>query len=207
MATSTWAPSRALRSDQRSMVVPPESVPGLYRLELYLVDPVTQEKISPQRVADGALVAAVVPAGVLAVGTGLQRLPGTPLAQPAYFGSDLALVAGSHPAESAAGLLFTVDLVWQAQQRAQAEYTGFVHLLDAQGQLVAQNDHPIADNFVPPPLFRKGLLLADRYTFELPPTLVAGEYQTVVGVYNTQTLERLPVGQTDTYLLGTVTVP
>jgi hypothetical protein len=56
-------------------------------------------------------------------------------------------------------------------------------------------------------LFRTGLLLADRYTLELPPTLVAGEYRVVAGVYNTQTLERLPVGQSDTYLLGTVTVP
>lgn len=207
MATSTWVPSRALRSDQRSLALPPDSAPGLYRLELYLVDPVTQEKINPQRVADGARVAAVVPAGVLAVGTDLRSLSNTPLAQPAYFGSDLALVAASHPAERAAGLAFTVDLVWQAQQRAQAEYTGFVHLLDAQGQLVAQNDHPIADNFVPPSLFRTGLLLADRYTLELPPTLVAGEYRVVAGVYNTQTLERLPVGQSDTYLLGTVTVP
>lgn len=207
MPTSTWTPSRANRYDQRTITVPPDTAPGLYRLELYLVDPVTQEKVSPQRITDGVVLAAVVQIGVVAVDQEKQSLQTVPLAEPAHFGTVLTLLASSDLTQTADSRAFTVDLLWHAQTRMTAEYTGFVHVVNDQGLLVAQDDHPIAHGLVPPQLFRQGLLLADRYTVELPTTLAAGSYQIRAGVYHAQTMERLPVGETDTYLLDTVTLP
>jgi hypothetical protein len=106
----------------------------------------------------------------------------------------------------------TVELLWQTRAPVAAELTGFVHVVDEAGNLVAQHDHPIADRFVPPRLYREGLLLEDRYTIELPAELATGEYQILAGVYDAQTFERLPatvaeedVG--DTYGLGSFVQP
>ncbi len=214
MPTSTWSAARTIRYDQRSLTIPPQTMPGTYRLEFYLVDPDTNDKVIPQRIVDGVTVDAVVPIGAIAVDLELHANDGLWLAAPAQFGDGLVLVASNALSEFALtpGSPLTVELLWQTRAPVAAELTGFVHVVDEAGNLVAQHDHPIADRFVPPRLYREGLLLEDRYTIELPADLATGEYQILAGVYDAQTLERLPVTVAeedvgDTFGLGSFVQP
>ena len=67
-----------------------------------------------------------------------------------------------------------------------ADYTGFVQLLDAAGLKVAQGeDHPVGGIFYPTSLWRPGELLRDVFTMTLPSTLQPGAYTLLTGMYRT----------------------
>lgn len=88
----------------------------------------------------------------------------------------------------AAGEL-AVTLYWQAQKRLERNYTAFVHLLDSEGQVVAQLDrqpggYPTGD-------WRLGELVVDSYRLHLPSGLTPGIYTVQTGFYYWPTLERL----------------
>lgn len=77
-----------------------------------------------------------------------------------------------------------VSLYWQPQQKLNADYTGFVQLLDAAGVKVAQGeDHPVGGIFYPTSLWRPGELLRDVFTMTLPSTLQPGVYTLLAGMY------------------------
>jgi hypothetical protein len=90
----------------------------------------------------------------------------------------------------------TLELVWQAAPRAYADYTVFLHLLDAEGTRVAGVD-------VAPPVpmsdWARGEVVRMRYApdgpqqLPLPPGLPPGRYQLVVGLYRPDTGARLSV--------------
>jgi hypothetical protein len=90
-------------------------------------------------------------------------------------------------------------LRWQAQQTPQTDYTVFVHLLAAGGRRVAQSDaFPTWLAAQPTSQWPPQQPVLDRHTLALPADLSPGAYTLHVGLYNAQTLERLPLpnGQT-----------
>jgi hypothetical protein len=70
-----------------------------------------------------------------------------------------------------------------------------VHLLDEQGQTQTQLDWQPRDYAGPRPMssWQPAELVHDLQQLALPATLPAGQYQLVLGVYNWQTGERLPL--------------
>jgi hypothetical protein len=88
----------------------------------------------------------------------------------------------------------TVTLYWEALAQMGYDYTVFVHLLDADGNQVAQHDgQPWWEVSIPTTTWQPGEKLRDRHTLALPPDLPPGTYHLWVGAYYWQTLERLPV--------------
>lgn len=91
----------------------------------------------------------------------------------------------------------TIDLhfVWQGVQTPPFDYSLFVHLLDEQGQTQTQLDWQPRDYAGPRPMssWQPAELVHDLQQLALPATLPAGQYQLVLGVYNWQTGERLPL--------------
>ena len=63
-------------------------------------------------------------------------------------------------------------------------YTGFVHLLDAGRQIVAQDDHGPLQNQYPTTQWAGGEVVEDRYVLRLPPDLPPGEYTLEIGLYD-----------------------
>ena len=102
-------------------------------------------------------------------------------------------------------------LYWQAQSVLPFDYTVFVHLRDAAGQNVAQADHQPLAPVYPPTLWPVGQTIRDRGVLTLPEEVPAGEYNLWVGVYRLDTLERLPVVDSEhadnAVLMGPVVVP
>ena len=93
-------------------------------------------------------------------------------------------------------------LYWQAVAPTEADYQVFNHLLDGEGNLVAQADGPP----LPDPLLRRGtsdwddpeeILYSREYVLQIPDNLAPGEYSLVSGFYRRDTGQRLlaPTGE------------
>jgi hypothetical protein len=81
-----------------------------------------------------------------------------------------------------------VALRWQALRKPTRDYTVFVHVLDGQGQLVAQQDSPPHGGSYPTSLWDAGEVVEDVHDL----SLAAGR-QLEIGLYTFPDLRRLPV--------------
>jgi hypothetical protein len=81
-----------------------------------------------------------------------------------------------------------LTLYWHAVQTPAEDYTVFVHLTDASGNIVAQRDTRPADGERPTTTWLSGEFIVDRYHISLPP----GEYTLWLGMYDPITDHRLP---------------
>jgi hypothetical protein len=89
---------------------------------------------------------------------------------------------------------FTVTLVWRAAAPLNTDYTAFVHLVDGNGALVAQDDDQPLGGQYPTSFWAMGDVIRDSHplTLNAPVSLDASDYTLVVGMYHPQTGERLP---------------
>jgi hypothetical protein len=132
--------------------------------------------------------------------------PAGPLAFPsgASFDGLVQLLGVRSPATAAAGASLPVTAVWQAQQPMDRSFTGFVHLLDQAGQIVAQQDQLPRQGQRPTDTWVAGEVVEELYQLDLPAELPDGEYWLAVGLYdaNQPGLPRLG----DPARLGPITV-
>ena len=99
-------------------------------------------------------------------------------------------------------------LRWTAQQPVAASYTAFVHLLDAQGQEVAGQDHDPNARLQGTATWVRGQAVTDRYILKLPDRLPPGAYRFEAGLYQAgDHLEPVPTLQGgNAVLFGSVKV-
>jgi 4-amino-4-deoxy-L-arabinose transferase-like glycosyltransferase len=122
--------------------------------------------------------------------------PGAPLTLPdaagrvAAFGELAELVAAELHGDPATG----VTLWWRALAGASVDYTVFVHLLDADGALVATADAMPNGGLSPTTIWQSGDIIRDRHSFP-DGTLMSPGGRIVVGLYDPVTGERLSVSQ------------
>ncbi|MBE2200408.1 MAG: hypothetical protein IAE79_17465 [Anaerolinea sp.] len=76
----------------------------------------------------------------------------------------------------------TLTLYWEALAPMTADYTRFVHVLDAGGELATQNDAMPQANSYPTSQWRVGEIVSDMVSWPLA-ALPVGEYRLVVGFY------------------------
>ncbi len=93
----------------------------------------------------------------------------------------------------APGDIVPLTLFWHAPAAPSWQYKVFVHLLNAQGELVSQNDVEPQAGFRPTNRWEAGARIVDRYGVLLPKDLPAGTYTLEAGMYNPQNGTRLPV--------------
>ncbi len=131
----------------------------------------------------------------------------------AQLGQAIALAeATMTPTEVSAGDTVRVTLAWRVQQDVNQAFTSFVHLGQLSQAPLAQGDgQPLAGDY-PTVYWDAGELISgDEYLLEIPQSLLPGRYPIHVGMYDPQTLQRLPLfvdGQRqaqDAFLLGWVT--
>jgi hypothetical protein len=77
-----------------------------------------------------------------------------------------------------------IALHWQPITHLGADYTTFVHLLNANGDKIAQSDHRPGGAYYPTSLWKPGETLVDRHTLTLPADLGPAPYSIVVGLYD-----------------------
>jgi hypothetical protein len=84
-----------------------------------------------------------------------------------------------------------VTLYWQARLEMETSYKVFVHLYDAEGKILAQQDRVPGLGARPTTTWQPGEVLADRHSLPVSSDSVPGSYQLAVGLYDPQTGSRL----------------
>ena len=114
----------------------------------------------------------------------------------ARFGSPptVRLVGCDGPGHSyAPGSDLALTLYWQALAEMDISYTVFVQVLTPDWRVVAQVDRQPLDGTAPTNTWLVGEYLTDPYRLSLPADLAPGVYHIIVGLYDAQTGQRLPV--------------
>jgi hypothetical protein len=179
--TSLWRPGEVLR-DQHVLSIPAGTSPGTYRLVagMYLYP-------SLEPLGGGADI------GLLAVKDAASTQTALPddVQHPAEVGFGDRIMLLGYDQELAAGNL-KLTLYWQAEQPLNSNWTVFVHLVDAAGTLQSQHDGQPRDGHYPTSVWDPGEVVDDQHLLPLPDGLADGTYRVEVGLYSTESGERLP---------------
>jgi hypothetical protein len=103
------------------------------------------------------------------------------------------------PEEVVPGEELELTLYWMATnaQPVAEDYTVFVHLVDASGQIIAQHDgEPVAGR-IPTSTWREGDTIIDTHRLEWQTQEYTGPVSAKVGLYSLQTLQRLPAYESE----------
>lgn len=110
-------------------------------------------------------------------------------AQPAQLSSakfgDTIQLSGCTLTPAAGGL--QLDLFWQTTATPDFDYTVFVHVVNANGEIVAQSDSQPLNGQYPTSIWSPGEIVVDERFIRLVP----GTHQIFVGLYRWDTGERL----------------
>jgi hypothetical protein len=116
-----------------------------------------------------------------------------PVGQP--FADGIELVGFRAGGNAGPGTLLQVTLEWRAapEPTTRPDLTVFVHLLDSDGRLAAQEDDPPAAGYLPTSSWRPGQVVYDLHAIPIPST-ATGPFPTLeIGLYRPTTGERLAV--------------
>ncbi len=86
-----------------------------------------------------------------------------------------------------------VRLYWRSDATLSEDLHGFVHLVNALDNVVAQQDQIPGPNFQPTTLWLPGNTVLDEYQLRVPEDASSSVFWPLVGLYDYETLERLPV--------------
>jgi len=86
-----------------------------------------------------------------------------------------------------------LTLYWQALKEMDKSYTVFTHLVDDANRIWGQKDNPPASGMSPTSEWREGEVVEDSYVIPIQADAPQGTYRIIVGMYDPQTMQRLPV--------------
>jgi hypothetical protein len=129
-----------------------------------------------------------------------------PLAQ---IGDDILLTQAQIVSPSAKpGDEIVIGVQWQVKNAPGADYTTLIHLAEAgQPPFATGDNQPLAGQY-PTRVWAAGEVIDDQYTLLIPADLENGRYPIWLGMYNSDTIERLPLTvngdrqQNDVFLVG-----
>jgi hypothetical protein len=116
------------------------------------------------------------------------RFSGAPRAVGASFGDQVRLLSYRVPDRVSPGAGFDVTLYWEPLRPPEENYTVFIHLLDADGQLAANHNEMRLTSLWPP-----GEVVPDVHHVVPDAPIPEGTYRLQIGMYPWPSLERLPV--------------
>jgi len=175
-ANGEFNPAQIVRA-RHDLIIPPTAAPGLARILLALDgQPLPEIRVS--------------------LGASPRRFNAPIIARPqlALVGDAMQLLGYKlERAQLRAGETLPLALYWNAHKTPEASYKVFVHLLDANGALRAQQDSIPQRGALPTQRWFPGEFVTDEYALELPQDLAPGEYRIAVGMYDEMTGARIPL--------------
>ncbi|MBE7549773.1 MAG: hypothetical protein HS126_01675 [Anaerolineales bacterium] len=205
-----WFKPAPETSEGRDLPLPGSLPPGRYGLRIYVRTAAGQERLPIT--AEGVTIPTdqIPPLPVIIHPAPLPTISTNQSDQPVW-GRAIRLV-GSQLAqtEAAPGDWLRFTLVWQADQPLENDLTVFTQLLGPDGQVWGQYDNQPKGGWYSTSLWPPGQIVSDDYAFQIKADAPAGEYRLIAGLYNSASLERLPVqtpaGAADFVEVGTVQV-
>ncbi len=193
--TSEWTPDEVICDRYRVPIDPQAQGPvaaevavGLYRLDSMANLSVRDEKGQP---VGRPIIARAKITGSHDDAAPTKRLDADLGHRARLIGYDLD-VAHLQP-----GAQVPFTLYWRVEGTFSHDYTVFVHLMDAAGQVVGQGDGPPLSGEYPTSFWGKGEILADPHTILVRPEATPGPVRLLVGLYHLESGERVPVYRPD----------
>jgi 4-amino-4-deoxy-L-arabinose transferase-like glycosyltransferase len=122
-------------------------------------------------------------------------------------GGEVALLGyGLSSTEPRTGDTLELSLRWEGLTHILRSYSAFVHLVDRQGRMWAQDDGAPLLGLHPTTHWVEGEIISDPRTLALPEDMPPGRYRIQTGMYVPETMERLPVFAADLEPLGDVAI-
>jgi 4-amino-4-deoxy-L-arabinose transferase-like glycosyltransferase len=124
----------------------------------------------------------------------VQLHPPEPPEYPIYaqFGDKIALIGGDFPEGILhPGQTLTYTLHWQALDSVNRDYTVFNHVLDSEGNIRTQQDSMPQQGRYATTMWDPGEIVMDTHAILLPSDLESGEYTLRIGLYESETGQRL----------------
>ncbi|MBN1993671.1 MAG: glycosyltransferase family 39 protein [Anaerolineae bacterium] len=91
------------------------------------------------------------------------------------------------------GSPMNLTLFWQAAAPIAVDFTVFVQLLDPNNRIVAQKDNKPQDGFYGTLYWQPGEVVIDLHSVLIPPDIPPGQYNLLLGFYETETGLRLQI--------------
>jgi len=174
--------------DSHRIELLPATPPGLYRLEVNVVDPRSGQILEPHGEAKMLSEPLEVPRRSFSVaGLDVEHL------LRANLGGRVRLLGYNIESGFRPGDNIHLTLFWQCLEEMEQSYTVFTHLVDAGDEIVAQKDNPPVDGFYPTTEWEVGEIVRDQYDLVIPSDATLGEYRPNVGMYLAETGARLNV--------------
>jgi len=186
--TWTWQKGQIIY-DPRQLELLPGTPPGEYQIEIIPVKIYSAEALEPDAGEPVLLGPIEVP----------QRAPlpvkALDIEHPkeAILGDKVQLLGYNIESGFRPGDNIHLTLFWQCLEEMDQDYTVFTHLIDDKGTLWGQKDNPPVDGFYPTTKWQVGEIVRDQYDLLISPDAPVGGYKIEVGMYLSETDERLPV--------------
>lgn len=195
LLTTEWLPGEVI-VERYDLTLPFEAAPGEYDITLGLSD-----------LSAGRDLGVSVPLPALNVTAPTRVHADLDHSRLADFNAQIALLGATANGVPAADPLATVTvgpgepievwLHWLAQQQIDESYTVFVHLIDANNQLIAQQDYTPMGGAFPTqlwiPKWIAGQSVNDPYRLNVPADLPPGDYFIEAGLYGMTSTRRAPI--------------
>jgi hypothetical protein len=118
------------------------------------------------------------------------------------FGDQVSLLGYDLPSASAQpGDTLGLKLYWKARQELTTDYSAFAQVVDEQLNIYAQMDSLNPGRY-PTRLWEPDEYNQDSHDIYIPPGTPPGEYALGIGLYDPQTMMRLPILETDDHQAG-----
>ena len=203
-----WEPGDLI-VDRRSVDLPGDLSPGIYRLEVGLYQPGTGERLPVVSGGNSAKNQATV--AFVWVG---EQPANPPPSQPVVASFDRQICLQGFDLDTASGGTTVVagehlwlTLHWGACGPVEGDYHTFVHLVGEDGQILAQGDAPPLGGVIPTSFWPPGQVHLDAYQVGIPADASPGRYTLQIGLYTLATGERLPLFEGgDALVLATLEV-
>jgi hypothetical protein len=187
--TPQWAPDR-LVTLRTALTLPSDAPTGPARVELEVLGPDGAAWPTTDGVSAFSLFAVTVADRPV-----LRQLPHGLQPIQADFGGEIALQGYRVEGDPRPGGQLNLTYAWYARKRPTAIYAVFNHLMNADGELVAQADGWPQQGRMLTTQWQAGEYIEDSYTLEIPLDAPPGPYTLYVGLYDAATEERQPAFQ------------
>ncbi len=178
------------------------AAPGVYHLEVNVIESRYAYQTPAQTWAGGTLdrvILGPIKMSVLpptAIELQNMRQAGV------QFGNSIGLLGYLATTNTHAGVSLPLTLYWQSLAKPPRDYTVFVHLVDANGKIVAQVDTQARGGAYSTSVWDASEIIRDDYALQLPADLAPGSYRIEIGLYEYPSLTRLAIANAQGNLSG-----
>ncbi|MCL4505037.1 MAG: glycosyltransferase 87 family protein [Chloroflexi bacterium] len=188
---STWQPGQIYEQTRYMTIWPTVDAPLLATFKVSWFDPLTGQALAA-RCGSGECDSkvGVIPIALdyAAVSPWLHAQPQASLGE----GRELALLNAAFDPEVKAGQTAVFTTTWRMEAHAIDDLTFFVHVVSADGRLVAQLDAQPHGGAYPTHVWHRGEVVINESAVPLPVDLPAGKYTAVLGAYRSDNQQGVP---------------